>query len=202
MKNLVGKPAIDFVSPAVLADGSMIKDFSLYNNIDGKCALLFFYPMDFTFVCPSELIALNNRLQEFKKRNIEVIGISIDSHFVHKAWRNTPVELGGIGDDIGYTLVSDVKKSIIKSYGIEDENTGVAYRGSFVVDETKIIRVQHVNDFPIGRNIDEYIRLFDALAFHSKYGNVCQAGWVKGSDGMIASSKGVSDFLASNSKKL
>jgi len=141
-------------------------------------------------------------MHEFKKRNIEIIGVSVDSQFVHKAWRNTPIELGGIGDDITYVLVSDIKKDIIKSYGVEDENSGVAYRGTFIIDNIKTIRIHHVNDFPIGRNIDEYIRLFDALIFHGKYGNVCQAGWVKGSDGIIPSSKGVSDFLVSNSEKL
>lgn len=202
MKNLVGKFAKDFTSSAVLSDGLIVNDFNLYDNISGKYGLLFFYPMDFTFVCPSELIALNNRLQDFKKRNVVIIGISVDSHFVHKAWRNTSIELGGIGDDIGYTLVSDVKRSIIKSYCVEDEVSGVAYRGSFVIDTDKIIRVQHVNDFAIGRNIDEYIRLFDALDFHMKNGNVCQAGWVKGSDGIMPSLKGVSNFLASNAKKL
>jgi len=202
MKNLIGKKAIDFTSSAVLYDGSIVKNFNLYENIEGKNALLFFYPMDFTFVCPSELIALNNRLNEFKSRNVEVMSVSIDSHFVHKAWRNTSVELGGIGDKIGYSLVSDLKKEIIASYGVEDEVAGVAYRGSFIIDTDKVIRAQHIHDFPIGRNIDEYIRLFDALAFHNKYGSVCQAGWVKGDTGITPSSEGVSEFLASKSKNL
>lgn len=201
MQNLVGKKAIDFTSSAVLSNGSIVKDFNLYNCINKKYGLLFFYPMDFTFVCPSELIAINNRIDEFKKRNVEVLGISIDSHFVHNAWRNTDIKLGGIGN-ISYTLISDIKKTIIKDYGVEDDVTGVAYRGSFIIDKDKIIRAQHINDFPIGRNIDEYIRLFDALLFHFKYGEVCQAGWNKGDRGIETSSKGVSNFLSSNSEKL
>jgi len=201
MQNLIGKKAIDFTSCAVLHDGSFVEDFNLFKNIKDKYALLFFYPMDFTFVCPSELIALNNRLDEFKSRNVEVMAISIDSHFVHKAWKNTPVVSGGLGN-IDYPLISDVKRDIITAYGLEDENTGVSYRGSFVIDNLGIIRVQHVHDFPIGRNIDEYVRLFDALIFHTTHGNVCQAGWVKGSDGMVPTSEGVSEFLSVNSKEL
>jgi len=202
MKNFIGQKAIDFTLPAVLGNGTVTQNFNFYENIKDKNALLFFYPMDFTFVCPSELIALNNRFADFKNRNIEIIGISVDSQFVHKAWRQTPVENGGIGNDIKYSLVSDIKKEIMSFYGLLDYNSGVAYRGTIIIDTNKIIRVQHIHDFPIGRNIDEYIRLFDALAFHNKYGNVCQAGWVNGDEGIIPSSDGVSKFLASKSKDL
>lgn len=202
MKNLVGCPAIDFTAPAVLGDGSIVNDFNFYNNIDGFYSLLFFYPMDFTFVCPSELIALNNRVYEFQKRNVKIIAVSIDSQYAHKAWRNLSIESGGIGNDIKFTLVSDVKKVIIGSYGLEDLKSGVSFRGSIIVDDKKLIRIQHVHDFPIGRNIDEYIRLFDALIFNSRYGNVCQAGWIKGDSGMIPSSEGVKSFLSSSYEKL
>jgi peroxiredoxin (alkyl hydroperoxide reductase subunit C) len=199
--NLIGKIAFDFTAPAVTPDGKIITDFNLYNIINNKNCLLFFYPMDFTFVCPSELIAINNRINEFKIRNIEVIAISIDSQYVHKAWRNTSLENGGIGK-LSYYLVSDMNRHIIKNYNLEDLNTGVSYRGSFIIDNKKIIRIQHINDFPLGRNIDEYIRLFDAIDFHSKNGDVCQAGWTKGNMGIIPSSEGISNFLSSNYKKL
>ena len=202
MKNFIGKMAIDFTLPAVLGDGTITKNYNFYENTKGKNVLLFFYSMDFTFVCPSELLALNNRSSEFKNKNVEIITVSMDSHFVHKAWQKTPIENGGIGDDIKYTMISDIKREIILSYGLQDEVSGVAYRGTLIIDKEKIIRVQHVHDFPIGRNIDEYIRLFDALTFHNKYGNVCQAGWVKGDNGIIPSSDGISDFLASKSKDL
>ncbi len=202
MQNLIGKKAIDFTSSAVLSNGSIVQKFNLYSNINNKYCLLFFYPMDFTFVCPSELIALNNRLKDFIKRDVEIIAISIDSHFVHNAWRNTSIEKGGIGSKIGYPLISDIKRNIIKSYGLEDEVSGVAYRGAFIIDKLKVIRIQHVHDFPIGRNIDEYLRLFDALIFYNKHGNVCQAGWNKGNDGIKPSADGISKFLAAKSKEL
>ncbi len=201
MKNFIGEKAIDFTLPAVLSNGSLVNEFNFYSSINKKYSLLFFYPMDFTYVCPSELLAINNRLSEFKKRNVQVIAISIDSHFVHKAWRETPLNLGGVGK-VGYPLVSDIKREVIKFYNLEDKDTGVSYRSSFVIDELKVIRIQHIHDLPIGRNIDEYIRLFDALTFYNKRGNLCQAGWLKGSDGIAPSSKGVSDFLTSNSEIL
>lgn len=202
MKNLIGNSAIDFTAPAVLSDGSIVNDFNLYSNITGCYSLLFFYPMDFTFVCPSELIALNNRVNDFFKRNIKIIAISIDSPHVHKAWRNLSIELGGIGNDIKFTLVSDIKRVIMTTYGLEDSKSGVSFRGSIFIDDKKLVRIQHIHDFPIGRNIDEYIRIFDALIFNSKYGNVCQAGWVKGNSGIVPSSDGIKSFLSSNYEKL
>ena len=202
MKCLVGKKSIDFTAPSVLSDGSIVKDFNLFKHIEGKNCLLFFYPMDFTFVCPSELIALNNRLANFKKLDVEIVSVSVDSEYVHNAWRNSPLEFGGIGKTISYTMVSDIKKKIISDYGVEDDITGVAYRGSYLIDRNKIIRVQQINDFPIGRNIDEIIRLFESIIFHEKNGNVCQAGWMSGDSGIVPNSNGILNFLSSKSNNL
>ncbi|HFL8824314.1 MAG TPA: peroxiredoxin [Candidatus Azoamicus sp. OHIO1] len=199
---LIGKPAVDFTLPAVLADGNIVNDYNLYKNIDGKYCLLFFYPMDFTFVCPSELIAINNRIKEFKKRNVEVIAVSIDSQYVHKAWRSVPLENGGIGNDISYALISDIKHQIIDAYGIKDCKSGISFRGTFIIDTNKIVRICHVHDFQIGRNIDEYIRLIDALIFNSKYGNVCQAGWKNGSNGIVPTVDGISSYLKLHHKDI
>ena len=201
MINFVGKKALVFTVPAVLSDGSLVKDFNFYRAIDGKNALLFFYPMDFTFVCPSELIAINNRINDFKSRNIEVIAVSVDSHYSHKAWTEASFETGGLGK-VNYVLASDIKRDLSCAYGILDDTSGVSYRASFVIDVFGVIRVQHINDFPIGRSIDEYIRLFDALNFHKEYGYVCQAGWAKGDAGIKPSLDGISDFLKFNYKKL
>ncbi len=201
MNSFIGKKAIDFTAPAVMPDGSIIKNYNFFSNIKDQYALLFFYPMDFTFVCPSELIAINNRISEFVSRNIKVFGVSIDSEFVHKAWRDTPLQSGGLGA-IKYPLISDVKRLITKAYLLEDERTGVSYRGSFIIDKNMLIRSYSVNDFPIGRNIDECLRLFDALAFHTEHGEVCQAGWIKGNKGINPSSEGVVSFLSSNYNKL
>jgi len=158
--------------------------------------------MDFTFVCPSELIAIDNRINDFKVRNIEVFGISVDSCYSHNAWIKTSLEHGGLGGSLNYTLVSDIKKDISTYLNIIDDASGVSYRASFLLDLDKIVRVQHINDFPIGRNIDEYIRLFDAISFYDEYGNVCQAGWVSGSSGIKPSSDGIGNFLKSNYKNL
>jgi peroxiredoxin 2/4 len=201
MINLIGKKFIDFTSPAVLSNGNIVNDYVFSDVIKNKYALIFFYPMDFTFVCPSELISINNRINEFSSRNVEIIGISIDSQFVHNVWRKTDPSLGGIGS-INYTLVSDVRKTISNNYGVLDENTGVSYRSSFMIDDNGYVRVQHINDFSIGRNIDEYIRLFDALIFNKNYGQVCQAGWTKGQNGIIPSPDGISDFLKTKSEYL
>lgn len=202
MKNLIGKKFIDFTSPVVMPNGVINKKFNFYKETEDKKVLIFFYPMDFTFVCPSELIAINNRINDFKTRNIEVLGISVDSCYTHNAWIKTSLEDGGLGGCLNYTLVSDIKKDISSYLNIIDEASGVSYRASFVLDSDKIVRVQHINDFPIGRNIDEYIRLFDAISFYDEYGNVCQAGWVSGSSGIKPSSDGIGNFLKSNYKNL
>ena len=199
MAVLVGKQAPDFSASAVLGNNE-IKDIKLSEFVKGKYTLLFFYPLDFTFVCPSEIIAFDHRLEEFKKRNVEVIGCSIDSPFTHLAWKNTPVEKGGIGK-VGYTLVSDVKHEIIQAYDVESAG-GVAFRGAFLIDREGVVRHQYVNDGPLGRNVDEFIRLVDALQFTEEHGEVCPAGWQKGQSGMKASTEGVADYLAKNAAKL
>ena len=175
MAVLVGKQAPDFTVPAVLGDGSIVDDFNLRQTLEGKYGLLFFYPLDFTFVCPSELIALDHRMEQFKARNVEVIGVSIDSHFTHSAWRNTPVNQGGIGP-VNYTLAADMRHDIAKAYDVESE-IGVAFRGAFLIDKDGLVRSQIVNDLPLGRNMDELLRLVDALQFHEEHGEVCPAGW-------------------------
>lgn len=197
---LVGQQAPDFTAAAVLGNGAIKEDYNFHDATKGKYAVVFFYPLDFTFVCPSELIAFNHRLEEFKKRNTEVIGISIDSHFTHAAWKNTPVEKGGIGQ-VAYTLVADIKHEICQSYGVEAPG-GVAYRGSFLIDKSGVVRHMVVNDLPLGRNIDDMIRMVDALQFTEEHGEVCPAGWNKGDAGMKASTEGVADYLAKHSKDL
>ena len=200
MAVLVGKQAPDFTVPAVLADGTIVDEFNLAEVIQGKYGLLFFYPLDFTFVCPSELIALDHRMEQFKEKGVEVIGVSIDSHFTHNAWRNTPVEKGGIGQ-VGYTLAADMRHDIAKAYDVESEG-GVAFRGAFLIDKNGVVRSQIVNDLPLGRNMDELIRLVDALQFHEEHGEVCPAGWTKGDKGMDANPEGVASYLADNADEL
>lgn len=197
---LVGKPAPDFTAAAVLGNGEIVGNFTLSQAIKGKYGLVFFYPLDFTFVCPSELIALNNRVDTFKKLGVEVIGVSIDSQFTHNAWRNTPVDQGGIGP-VGYTLVADVKHDIVRAYDVETAG-GVAFRGAFLIDNKGVVRSQIVNDLPLGRNIDELVRLVEALQFHEEHGEVCPAGWKKGEQGMKANPAGVAAYLAENAGKL
>ena len=201
MSVLVGQPAPDFCVPAVLKDGEIVDAFKLSEALRGKYGLIFFYPLDFTFVCPSELIALNGRIDEFQKRGVEVVAISVDSQFTHNAWRNTPVEKGGIGS-VNFTLAADVSHSICRSYGIEHPEAGVAFRGAFVVDKSGVVRSQIVNDLPLGRNVDELIRLVDALQFHETNGEVCPAGWQKGAKGMQATPEGVACYMAEHAKDL
>lgn len=200
MCTLVTKKAPDFTANAVLGDNSIVDNFNLYQNIGDKGAVIFFYPLDFTFVCPSELIAFDHRLKEFKDRGINVIGVSIDSHFTHLAWKNTPVEKGGIGK-VGYPLVADLDKSISQNYGVLLD-AGIALRGSFLLDKDGTVRHAVINDLPLGRNIDEMIRVVDAMLFTNEYGEVCPAGWNKGDKGMKASPEGVAEYLASNADKL
>ncbi|MBV1870536.1 MAG: redoxin domain-containing protein [Gammaproteobacteria bacterium] len=197
---LVGKQAPDFTAAAVKADGEIVDALTMSSEISGKYGLLIFYPLDFTFVCPSELIALDHRMEQFKALNVEVLGISIDSQFTHNAWRNTPVENGGIGP-LGYTLVADTNHEICKAYDVESAG-GVAFRGAFLIDENGLVRSQIVNDLPLGRNMDELLRLVEALQFHEAHGEVCPAGWNKGDKGMSASPDGVASYLADNSDKL
>lgn len=197
---LVGKAAPDFTAPAVLGNGEIVDAFNLAETIKGKKAVIFFYPLDFTFVCPSELLAFDARYEAFQKRGVEVIGVSIDSHFSHNAWRNTAINDGGIGP-VKYTLVADITHAICKAYDVESEG-GVAFRGSFLIDEEGAVRHQVVNDLPLGRNVDEMLRMVDALAFHQDHGEVCPAGWTEGDAGMTASPEGVAAYLSENASKL
>lgn len=198
---LVGRQAPDFTAPAVLGDGSIVDKYNFAEATRGKYAVVFFYPLDFTFVCPSELIAFDHRLQEFKDRDVEVIGVSIDSHFTHNAWRNTPVNQGGIGP-VGYTLVADMTHGICKAFDVETPDGAVAFRGSFLIDKEGMVRHQVVNDLPLGRNVDEMLRMVDSLQFVEEHGEVCPAGWQKGSKGMTATPDGVADYLAENADAL
>jgi peroxiredoxin 2/4 len=198
---LVGKPAPDFTAAAVLGSGEIVDAFNLTETIKGKKAVIFFYPLDFTFVCPSELLAFDHRFEEFTKRGVEVIGVSIDSQFSHNAWRNTPVNEGGIGP-VKYTLVADTKHEICQAYDVEFADAGVAFRGSFLIDEEGNVRHQVVNDLPLGRNVDEMLRMVDALAFHQEHGEVCPAGWKEGDKGMTASPDGVAAYLSENADSL
>ncbi len=200
MSVLVGKKAPDFTAAAVLADGSIVEDFNFAQSTAGKYSLLFFYPLDFTFVCPSELIALDRRMAKFKELGVEVMAVSIDSQFSHLAWRNTPIDKGGIGQ-VKYHMVADVKHDICKAYDVESEG-GVAFRGAFLIDKQGVVRSQIINDLPLGRDIDELIRLVEALQFHEEHGEVCPAGWQKGDAGMKGSPEGVAEYLAANHDKL
>ena len=199
MSVLVTKKAPKVSGAAVMADGTINEAFSL-KDYAGQYVVLFFYPLDFTFVCPSEILAHNSRVAEFKKRGVQVIGISIDSQFTHLAWRNTAIDKGGIGP-IDFPLVSDIKHKIMKKYGVVHP-AGVALRGSFLIDKDGIVRSQIVNDLPLGREVDEMLRLVDALQFHEEHGEVCPAGWQKGDEGMKADADGVADYLAKHGDKL
>ncbi|MCI4399474.1 MAG: peroxiredoxin [Campylobacteraceae bacterium] len=200
MCTLVTKKAPDFTANAVLGDNTIVDNFNLYQNIGDKGAVIFFYPLDFTFVCPSELIAFDHRLKEFKDRGINVIGVSVDSHYTHLAWKNTPVEKGGIGK-VGYPLVADLDKSIAQNFGVLLD-AGIALRGSFLLDKDGTVRHAVINDLPLGRNIDEMIRVVDAMLFTNEYGEVCPAGWHKGEKGMKPNPEGVAEYLAGNADKL
>lgn len=198
---LVGREAPDFTAPAVLGSGEIVESYNFAEARQGKYAVVFFYPLDFTFVCPSELIAFDHRLDAFHKRNVEVIGVSIDSHFTHNAWRNTPINQGGIGP-VKYTLVADMTHAICKAYDVETPDGAVAFRGSFLIDTAGVVRHQVVNDLPLGRNIDEMLRMIDALQFTEQHGEVCPAGWKDGDKGMNASPDGVAEYLAGEADKL
>lgn len=197
---LIGKKAPDFTCSAVLADGSIVDEYRFSEAINSKYAILFFYPLDFTFVCPSELIALDHRIEAFRQRNVEVVGVSIDSQFTHNAWRNTSVDRGGIGP-VRFTLAADIKHEICKAYGVEHPD-GVAFRAAIIIDHKGVVRSTLINDLPLGRNIDELLRLVDALQFHEAHGEVCPAGWRKGDTGMTATPTGVAAYLAGNAEKL
>jgi peroxiredoxin (alkyl hydroperoxide reductase subunit C) len=197
---LVTNQAPDFTATTVLGDGSIVEDFKLSENMGEKGTVLFFYPLDFTFVCPSELIAFDHRLQEFKDRGVNVIGVSVDSQFSHFAWRETPINQGGIGR-VGYPLVADLTKQISKDYDVLLDG-GVALRGSFLIDADGTIRHAVINDLPLGRNIDEMIRMVDTMIFTNEHGEVCPAGWQKGDEGMKPTTDGVANYLADHEAEL
>ncbi|MFY9180033.1 MAG: peroxiredoxin [Venatoribacter sp.] len=198
--SLVGKKAPDFTVSVVLGNGTIEDNYNFAQATKGKYALVFFYPLDFTFVCPSELIALDHRMDKFKELGVEVISVSVDSQFTHFAWRNTPINKGGIGE-VRYTMAADVAHDISKAYEVETAG-GVALRGAFIIDRDGIVRAAHVNDLPLGRNIDELVRTIEALQFHEQHGEVCPAGWNKGDKGMKATTDGVAEYLAGEADKL
>lgn len=197
---LVTNKAPDFKATAVLADNSIVTDFELSKNLGKNGAVLFFWPKDFTFVCPSEIIAFDKRVKDFQEKGFNVIGVSIDSEFVHLAWKNTPVEQGGIGQ-VTFPMVSDITKRITESYDILFGDA-IALRGSYLIDRNMVVRHAVVNDLPLGRNVDDMLRMADALLFFEEFGEVCPAGWQKGDKGMKADPKGVAEYLKENANKL
>ena len=199
--SIVGRKAPDFTTAAVMPNGEINNQFHLSEAIKNKYGIIFFYPLDFTFVCPSELIALDHRIAEFNQRNTLVMGVSIDSQFSHYAWRKTPIQQGGIGE-VKYPLLADVNHQICQSYGVEHPTAHIALRGAFLIDKQGIVRAQIVNDLPLGRNIDELLRLIDALQFHEQHGEVCPAGWKKGETGIKPTTEGIAVFLTENAQEL
>lgn len=193
---IVTKKAPNFIAPAVLPDGRIVEDFELYKNSGKNGIVLFFWPKDFTFVCPSEIIAFDNRFAQFRERGYNVVGVSIDSDYVHLAWRNTDINKGGIGQ-VKFPIVSDIKKEISIAYDVLCD-AGVSLRASFLIDKTGIVRHAVINDLPLGRNIDEMLRMTDALSFYEQHGDVCPANWKKGDQGMKANPEGVADYLSKN----
>lgn len=213
---IITKQAPGFTANAVMPDNS-IKEISL-SDYKGKKVVLFFYPLDFTFVCPTELLAFDHRLKEFEKRGVQVLGCSVDSEFSHLAWKNTEIKSGGIGN-VRYPIIADLDKSIARSFDvlIESEEATiitedaeeltsvggtVALRGSFLIDEEGIVRHAVINDLPLGRNIDEMLRMVDALSFHQDHGEVCPAGWQEGDEGMAGTTEGVATYLGKHGDKL
>jgi peroxiredoxin (alkyl hydroperoxide reductase subunit C) len=199
MSVLVTQQAPGFTAPAVMPDGTIKDDFTL-SDLRGKYVVLFFWPLDFTFVCPTEIVAHDHRMAQFRERGVEVVGVSIDSQFTHFTWRNTPVAEGGIGA-VQFPMVADIKHEITRAYGVEHPD-GVALRASFLIDKHGIVQHQVVNNLPLGRNVDEMLRVVDALQFTEEHGEVCPAGWHKGDTGMQPTAAGVSDYLSKHEKKL
>lgn len=208
--SLIGKKAPEFSANAVVDGGEFVENFSLNQYLGEKDVIFFFYPLDFTFVCPTELIAFQEKLAEFEKRDVAVVGCSVDSEHTHWAWLQTEKNNGGI-KGVTYPLVSDLSKTIATNFGVlagdYDYNEGgelqftgapVAYRGTFLIDKNGVVRHSVINDLPLGRNIDEALRMVDALQFNEKHGEVCPAGWQEGKEGMNASHDGVAEYLTSN----
>jgi peroxiredoxin (alkyl hydroperoxide reductase subunit C) len=198
MATLVGKKAPEFKAQAVMPDNTINPEFSL-EDLKGKYVVLFFYPLDFTFVCPTEILAFNRKVDEFKALGAEVVGVSVDSQFTHLAWKNTPVEQGGIGN-VQFPLVADLNKSIAKDYGVLVKGAGVAFRGTFLIDREGVVKHAVINDLGLGRNIDEEIRMVEALKHHEAHGEVCPANWKDGDDAMKPTAEGVADYLTKHGK--
>ena len=192
MCTLVTQQAPDFTAQAVMPNNTFA-DLTL-SSTRGKYVVLLFYPLDFTFVCPSEILAFDRKLAEFKKRNCEVIGVSVDSQYTHLAWKSTPLREGGLGD-VQFPLVSDLKKDIARAYGVLLDEA-VALRGLFLIDKDGIVRHELVNDLPLGRSVDEALRLLDALQFFETYGDVCPADWHPGEEAIKPTHEGISEYLA------
>ena len=192
MSSLVTRPAPQFEATAVMEDGSF-KNVKL-SDYKGQYVCLYFYPLDFTFVCPSEIIAFHKKANDFKERNVQLLGVSVDSEFSHYAWRNTPVDKGGIGQ-IDYPLIADKSKNIARDYGVLF-NEEVALRGLFLIDKDGVVRHSTINDLPLGRNVDEALRVIDALQYTEQHGEVCPANWKKGDDAMKPTADGVADYLS------
>jgi peroxiredoxin (alkyl hydroperoxide reductase subunit C) len=200
MSVLVTRQAPDFTAPAVMPDGTIEENFSL-SRLRGQYVVLFFYPLDFTFICPTEIIAHHKRMAQFKAKGVAVVGVSVDSQFTHFAWRNTPIDDGGIGT-VDFPLVADVKHDIARAYGIEHPQEGVALRASFLIDKNGVVQHQVVNNLPLGRDVDEMLRLVDALQFTEEHGEVCPAGWRRGEGGMTPTTEGVSQYLKQHAESL
>jgi peroxiredoxin (alkyl hydroperoxide reductase subunit C) len=199
--SLIARQAPDFTAKAVMADGTINESFNLKSYLNGSLGVLFFYPLDFTFVCPSEIIAFDKRVPAFDEIGAKVVGVSVDSQFSHYAWRNTPVNQGGIGP-VQFPLVADLTKSIARSYDVLLESAGVAFRGTFVIDKAFNVRHATINDLPLGRNVEETIRMADSILFHEKHGEVCPAGWQAGKPGMKPTKEGVAEYLSKNADAL
>jgi peroxiredoxin (alkyl hydroperoxide reductase subunit C) len=200
MSVLVGRKAPNFVASAVMPDNSINDRFDLQQYLGGKIGVLFFYPLNFTFVCPSEIIAFNKRLEEFESKNVKVVSVSIDSPFSHIAYKNTPIEKGGIGN-VQFPMVSDLTKHISQDYDVLHNNS-VSYRGTFLIDQKFTVRHQSINDLQLGRSIEEVLRMVDALQHHQKYGEVCPANWNSQKKGMKPTKEGVATYLSENAENL
>ena len=201
MAVLAGKPAPDFTAVAVMGDGSINENFNLKDYIGDDYGLVFFYPLDFTFVCPSEILAFNNRMDTFRELGVKVVAVSVDSQFSHAAWRNTPTDQGGLGP-VEFPMVADITKQIARDYDVLIEEDGVALRGTFLIGKDGNVWHQYVNFLPLGRNVDEFVRLVEALQFHEEHGEVCPAGWSKGDEGMVADADGVASYLSKHADEL
>jgi peroxiredoxin (alkyl hydroperoxide reductase subunit C) len=197
---LVGRKAPDFTAAAVLGNGDIVEDFRLSEHLAGHYGVVFFWPLDFTFVCPSEILAYNARLPLLADKRTKLLGISVDSQYTHLAWREKPVNEGGLGA-VGFPMIADLTKTIARDYGVLTDG-GVALRGTFLIDRGGFVRHQTINDLPLGRNADEAVRMVDALQFHETFGEVCPAGWKPGDAGMQATPDGVARYLSEHAAAL